>query len=154
MFLKIKLHGEILLLLAFYVPPPFSLAILTAGFGFKALHPSIPVVWLEDFNNVLDPNMDRLCRSTTTPPPAHPTRFARMLTDFNLVDTWRFRNSITRAYSCFSPSHHSMSRIDLILLSQSLLLRLAGVGLFPSSLSDHCPYLTMLSLPNHQPHGG
>lgn len=49
MFLSVKLHGEMMLLLAFYVPLPFSLAVLTAGFGYMALHPSIPVVWLGDF---------------------------------------------------------------------------------------------------------
>lgn len=150
-FLKVKLHGEILLLLAFYVPPPFSSAILTAGFGFMALQPSIPVVWLGDFNNVHDPNMDRLCRSTTAPPPAHPTWFARMLSDFNLIDTWRSKNPTMRSNSCFSPSHHSMSRIDLVLLSQFLLPRLVGVGFSSRSLSDHCPYWTTLSLPHNKP---
>lgn len=140
--MKVKIHGDVLLLLAFYVPPPFNSTTLSIGFGFMAMHPSISVLWLGGFN-VLDPSIDRLCRSTTTLPPTHPTRFARMLLDFNLVDTWRTINPTTKAYSCYSMSH-----IDLILISQSLQPRLTAAGFSPRSLSDHCPYWATLSLPH------
>lgn len=64
-FFKAKLHGEMILLLAFYVPPQFQSSILSEGFNFMALHPNVPAMWLGDFNNVLDPTLDRLTNSFT-----------------------------------------------------------------------------------------
>lgn len=149
--LKAKIHGDTLLLMAFYVPPPFSAGVIAAGFDFMALHPGTPAVWLGDFNNVLDPAIDRLNTSTTEPMASHPTRFARLLSDFNLVDAWRTRNPADKRFSCFSTSHRAMSRIDLILVSKVLLPRLLDAGFSPRSLSDHCPYWAMLSVPHNRP---
>lgn len=142
--LKAKLLGDLILILAFYVRPPFNSTVLVAGFDFMALYPNIPAIWLGDFNNVLDPALDRMSRSAPLPVSPHPTRFARLLTDFNLADTWRARNPTSRAYSCFSTSHHSMSSIDLILVSKTLLPRLTDIGFSPRSLPllDHTPSST------------
>lgn len=114
-FLKVKIHGDPILLLAYYVPPPFQFSTLTKGFDFMAMYPNTPAIWLGDFNTVLDPTLDRLAGSLSTTAPRHPTRFARLLDDFNLVDTWRYKHPTLRAYSCFSTSyvpHRSYSYIQ------------------------------------------
>lgn len=61
---KAKLYGEMILLMAFYVPPPFQTSSLVEGFNFMALHPNVPAMWLGDFNNVLDPTLDRMTSSS------------------------------------------------------------------------------------------
>lgn len=151
-FLRAKLHGDMILLLAFYVPPPFQFTVLTEGFNFMAMHPAVPAIWLGDFNNILDTTLDRMVGSPPSQVPTHSTRFARLNNDFNLADTWRHRKHTVRAFSCFSASHDSMSRIDLILVSKSLLPRLTDVGFSPRSISDHCLYWARFSLPHTHTH--
>lgn len=41
-FLIARLHGDLVLLMAFYVPPPFNSATLSGGFSFMVLHPIHP----------------------------------------------------------------------------------------------------------------
>ena len=139
-FLHVKINGLELLLLAIYIPPPFQFEVLTDGLAFMSQFPTVPAVWLGDFNNVVDRDLDRL---SSTPPgnPSHThTRFGRLLLDLALVDTWRHRYPSDRMYSCFSTSHNTMSRIDLILVSRTLLPILGNVGFNPRALSDHSSY--------------
>lgn len=74
------------------------------------------------------------------------TRFGKLLADLNLVDTWRHRHPKDRVFSCFSTSYNSMSRIDLILISHTLLPTLGEVRFNPRVLSDHTPYWITLRI--------
>lgn len=47
------------------VPPPFQFAVLQEVVTFKAKHPSVPAIWLGDFNITIKPNHDRI--SSTAP---------------------------------------------------------------------------------------
>lgn len=67
-FLYAAIYGEPIPLLALYVPSPFNSIILTNGFSFMALYPSVPAAWLGDFNMTLDPSLDKLHPT----PPAQP----------------------------------------------------------------------------------
>lgn len=84
-------------MLAIYIPPPpFQFTVLTEGLAFMAQFPSVPAIWLGDFNNVSHRHLDRL---TVTPPDDHihaQTRFGKLLTD--LVDTWRHRYPSDRTF--------------------------------------------------------
>lgn len=102
--------------------------------------PTVPVIWLGDFNNVVNGHLDRLSITSHNHPPRLYTIFGRLLADLTLVDTWRHRYPQDRAFSCFSTTHNSMSRIDLILISRTLLPLLGEVGFNPRVLSDHAPY--------------
>lgn len=95
----------------------------------------------------LTPAWTRLHINTPVPTQSQSTRFAKLVENFNLVDTWRSVHPDAQAYSCFSSAYHSMSRIDLLLISSSLLPRLQDAGIFPRSLSDHSPCWTTLRLP-------
>lgn len=74
-----------MLLLAYYVPPPFQFNILTEGLAFMSQFPTVPAIWLGDFNTVVDPSLDRLASVPTTPTPSH-ARFGKLLSEFALVD--------------------------------------------------------------------
>lgn len=87
MFLYATLFGELILLLAFYVPPPFCSVVLTKGFSFMAHHPTVPVIWLGGFNITLTPSLDKLYTTLPSQPSAQVTQFARLIADFKLVDT-------------------------------------------------------------------
>lgn len=120
-FMHVKIYGEPFLLLAFYVPSPFSATIIVEGLIYMSRYPNVQTIWLGDFNETLNPNLDRLRPSDSQMSAPQDTRFFRILTNFHLIDTWKYLNPQVKKYSCFSSTHNSMSRIDLILLSQSLL---------------------------------
>lgn len=48
LFLHASAGGSEVLLLAFYVPPPFAFTVLQAGVAFMAKHPSVPTIWAGD----------------------------------------------------------------------------------------------------------
>lgn len=97
LFLHASVGGLEVLLLAFYVPPPFQFAILKEGVAFMSKHPTVLAIWMGDFNMVIDPLLDRLHSSTT--PLARPalTRFGRFLSEFALTVTWRLKYPTTPA---------------------------------------------------------
>lgn len=86
-FLHCTISGTQYLIMAFYVPPPYTSNLINEGFLFMEKHPTIPVIWLGDFSIVLDPSVDRLQLSRDAQPP-NITRFGRTLTEFSLTDTW------------------------------------------------------------------
>lgn len=47
-FLHAVIYGEPILILALYVPPPFNSSLLSESFGFMALYPATPAIWLGD----------------------------------------------------------------------------------------------------------
>lgn len=104
-----------MLILAIYVPLPFCSSLILEGLGYMASLPAVPALWLGDFNMTLKPSLDRL--QVMAPPIDLPTstRFAKLICSFNLLDTWRSVHSDAWEYLCYSSSHHSVSRIDLIL---------------------------------------
>lgn len=150
-FLRVKLYGEPFLLLACYIPPPFCTEVITEGFAFMSHFPSIPAVWLGDFNNVLDPSLDRTRVGTSPSGHMHQTRFSKLMSTFNLIDTWRYKYPKGLAYSCFSSTHNSLSRIDFIMISHILASRLKEVAFCPRLLSDHSPYWITISTSTTRP---
>ena len=78
-FLSAKVYGEPLLILAFYVPPPFSVSIILEGLSHMAKYPTTQVVWLGDFNTVLNATLDKLHTSQLTAGPARDTRFYELI---------------------------------------------------------------------------
>lgn len=59
-FLLCSLGGFKCIVAAMYIPPPFNSDPLKKLAQFMALHPGIPVLALGDFNNVVDPRLDRM----------------------------------------------------------------------------------------------
>lgn len=93
-----------------------------------------------DFNMVINPTLDHMGQSVAaTSPPTH-TKLYRMLTDFALVDPWRYRHPLSRVYTCFSATHNSMSSIDFIFVFAIFLPELTDAGFAPRTLSGHTPY--------------
>lgn len=137
--------------MAFYVPPPFSISIILEGIAFMAKHPAVQAVWMGDFNSTMNDTVDRLRPPTLAAGKSGNTKLYNITSSIHLVDTWRDKFPSTQAYSCFSSTHNSMSRIDFILVSQKLLPRLSKVSFEPRLLSDHSPYSITISLPLNNP---
>uniref|UniRef100_H3AQI4 Endonuclease/exonuclease/phosphatase domain-containing protein n=1 Tax=Latimeria chalumnae TaxID=7897 RepID=H3AQI4_LATCH len=91
-----------------------------------------------DFNCPLDTIVDR-----SSPIPVGQTRMARVMrasmTEYGLVDAWRHLHPKTREYSHYSHAHDSFSRIDLILISASLIHQVKECKFLSRYISDHSP---------------
>lgn len=145
-FISAKLYGEPFLILAFYVPPPFSITIILEGVSFMARYPTVQAVWMGDFNSTMNDALDRLRPLTLAAMRTNDTKLHKITSSIHLIDTWRHKFPHTKAYSCFSSTHNSMSRIDFILISKQLLPRLLTVSFGPRLLSDHSFYSITLSV--------
>lgn len=132
--------------MAIYIPPPFQFTVLKEELSFMSQFPIVLAIWLGDFNNIANWELDRLLLTSPDNPIHSHTRFGKLLADLALIDIWRHRYPQDRVFSGFSATHNSMSRIDLILISRSLLPMLGNVGFNPRILSDHAPYWAEIRL--------
>lgn len=80
-FLHCTLYGMQYLIMAYYIPPPYNSNLVNEGFLYMAQHPTIPAIWLGDFNMILNPAADRLQLSQNAQLP-NTTRFGRTLQNF------------------------------------------------------------------------
>lgn len=127
--------GEMpVLLLACYVPPPYSSEVVKEGLSFMAQYPTVPAVWMGDFNMTMNPYLVRPVQDGTRANETQQTRLSRLMEE---IDVWRYRNPKEREYTCHSTSYATMSRIGHILVSKALLPKLSGAGFAPRALSDH-----------------
>lgn len=55
-----------MLILAFYIPPPFQFAVLKEDLAFMAQHPTVPAAWIGDFNMVMTDTWTLKYPTTTT----------------------------------------------------------------------------------------
>lgn len=101
LFLHAKINGLELLILAIYIPPPFQFNVPTEGLTFMSQFPTVPAVWMGDFNNVIDTGLERLALVLSNNPSHSHTRFD-LLNEPALVDTWRHSHPQDKVFSCFS----------------------------------------------------
>lgn len=102
-------------------------------------HSHCPIILAGDFNTVLDPTLDksdrlknkRICNSTKT--------IKQFMSEFGLGDSWRLQHPDTAGYTFFSPVHHSYSRIDYFLTSNSIIPNISDSTIHPIIISDHAP---------------
>lgn len=134
-FMHAFIGGAPLLLIASYTPPPpYRAEVVTEGLAFIAQHPTVPAIWMGDFNNTMSPTIDHPTQPVAQMAEPRQTRLSCTMTEFALVNVWR-QNPTTRAYTCHSTSHNTMSRIDYVLVSQALLPKITGLGIAPRTLS-------------------
>lgn len=94
------------------------------------------IVLAGDFNEVMDPCLDR---SIYKGPLSTKSRSAvhMLKDDAGLIDAWRLINPSKREYTFFSHCHKSYSRIDLFLVSNSLINCVMSCSIKSIALTDH-----------------
>lgn len=141
-FLHATIGGNSLLILACYTPPLFSIEVVLKGLAFMAQNPSVPAVWMGDFNQTMSPILDRPGLGDTSRVIPHQTRLCRLFTEFALTDVWRWQNPTKKAYTCHSVGSDTMSRIDFILVSNSLFPKITeSGGIRPLTLLDNSIFI-------------
>lgn len=124
-FLDAMISGFEFLIITYYAPH-FNLQCCTMGSrSWHNIQRSQP--WLGDFNMVVDPALDKLAQGPSSTLPPTVMRFGHMMREFALVDTWRHKYPSSHSYSCYSSSHSTVSHIDYIFVSPSLLMKIVDV---------------------------
>uniref|UniRef100_A0A803JZM0 Reverse transcriptase domain-containing protein n=1 Tax=Xenopus tropicalis TaxID=8364 RepID=A0A803JZM0_XENTR len=129
-----------LIIVNLYMPPPFTITTLDTISKKLADLPTAPTCYMGDFNALMNPQIDKLN-------PPFPTGNKLMWTKaLGLTDAWRWKNPDQKVYSCHSTTHHSLTRIDLALVTSELLPRITKIQYLPRALSDHSPLSLTLNI--------
>lgn len=97
-----------------------------------------PIIIAGDFNTVLNPTIDRSSNHNARTWNSTDT-LNHLIEDFGLGDSWRLKHPTKQQYTFHSPVHHSYSRIDLILTSNSIMSQITDQHIHPILISDHAP---------------
>lgn len=91
-----------------------------------------------DFNCTLNPSLDR---STGTDHSHHVSRctIKRFMKDLKLLDIWRELHQQIKAYSCYSATYQTYSRIHYFLISSDLVSKVKSNEYYNIVISDHAP---------------
>lgn len=128
-----------------YIPPPFSPDLLYTVLEKAAPFCPGKLLVIGDFNAIISPDMDR-----PVPPKNHSTDLLTWAQAMGLEEIWRWRHPACRAYSCFSASHKTASRIDLAFSNPALLADVVEATYLPSGLSDHSPLVVEFCSPAYR----
>lgn len=90
-----------------------------------------------DLNATLIPRLDSSTGKSSISPTSL-TKMRTLLADLSLVDVWRMLHPSTKDYTYYSPAHTSYSRLDYLLISQSLLDYSPSASIGP--LVRSCPH--------------
>lgn len=95
----------------------------------------VPLIFGGDFNIVSMPKLDRSssCRKARIPR----VGIQYMTKRLHLLDIWRTLHPLERDFTCLSAAHGTLSRIDHLLISDSLFSRVIETSIEPICISDH-----------------
>jgi len=99
----------------------------------------LPVIIAGDFNSILDPSIDRSGNPGNKPIWQSTLTIKQFMTDYGLADSWRLQHPSSREYSFITPVHHSYSRLDFFLTSNSMISNISQSSIHPIIISDHAP---------------
>lgn len=100
-----------------------------------------PIILAGDLNIVLSNDIDRHGAAARGGSPLE-----ACVRPYNLVEAWRWKNPDTKAYSCYSFTFNTLSRLDMYFVSGEMLLRVVGVQYLPRAILDHSPLLLTIDM--------
>lgn len=141
LFIKGLINGEKYTLATLYAPNNaqelFIATTLTLLGKFKEGH----VIVGGDFNNILNHQWDKTYKKDyktgNLSKKPETSKLQHLIDQHDLKDIWRIQNTGVRDYTYFSPTHNIFTRIDLLLVSQSLINRVLNTNIGLRTLSDH-----------------
>lgn len=107
-----------------------------------------PILMGGDFNLVHDAMLDR----SKCPLPADrvlSASFTELQKTLGVSDVWRCVNPLSREYTFYSKVHNSYSRIDYLLISNSIIQNTINSEIHSLLISDHAPTSITISLDLH-----
>ena len=144
LFLLLKINDMLLTVVNVYGPNNDNNDFFDSLHSLLAQNGEEPLIIGGDFNTVLDPNLDRYPNSIQNHPKCH-LSLQNILTDFELVDIWRFKNQTTQKYTWNTNDFKMGSRIDFFIISQSLVSSVKRSNITFGYKTDHSLVSLVLS---------
>ena len=113
--------------------------------GLMAIDTGPPLVWVGDYNCILDGCKDRSPQKTNTKPQMTKT-LKEAVYNLDLCDIWRTHNPERKEFTCYSSTHDTYSRLDRIYISKSISESVTNIQHLARYISYHAPVLMEMSL--------
>ncbi len=143
-FIRCKIYNNRLALVSIYGQNETDSAFLTQISKTLLEEIDCPLVVGGDFNADINPALDKSQSDTTANPSSK--LLNKFITELNLINLWRIRNTKSKDFTFFSNRHKTFSRIDYIFLSPSLISSNSSISILPILLSDHSAVLCSVPL--------
>lgn len=145
LFVKGTLGGSMVTLVNLYLPNTNQITFLEPVLTKLGEFAEGAVILGGDMNFIMDPTLDS---SKTTSQLSYTAlkRLKKSFYAFHLVDVWRILHPNQRDYTFYSHPHDSYTRIDLIMMPQSLLSRVTAASIGSITFSDHAPVMVDIDL--------
>ena len=101
---------------------------------------SSTLIWLGDYNCVLDGQADRDPPKLDTKP-CMTKSLGEAIQNLALCDIWRIQHPGNKDYTCYSTTHGTYTRLDRIYVTETLSQRITKTQHLARYLSDHSPVL-------------
>ena len=108
-------------------------------FSILSAHSDKTLIVGGDLNIVLNPQIDKVSKTSNSNPGESADTVKQYMSDFGLCDVWRSSHPALREYTFFSTVHHSYSRLDYFLASNSMIKGISDTRIHPITISDHAP---------------
>ncbi|XP_054631650.1 E3 ubiquitin-protein ligase znrf1 isoform X1 [Dunckerocampus dactyliophorus] len=116
-----------------------------AFFSSLSAHLDTSMISGGDLNLVFNPEVDRSSPAGRHRESQSTSILKKYMNDFGLCDAWRSYHPTHREYTYFSPVHHTYSRIDYFLTSNSVISDISNIHIHPITISDHAPVSLFLT---------
>lgn len=130
------MHSLPVVIMGIYNPPPATMKVLKEAIIFMSEYPDAHVICMGDFNMWLNPKLDRFGKNIQRGMVGSKS-LERFTSEVGWFDLWRIRNPDTRTYSWHAPGRGCMSRINLAMGNEKMLLMVQSVKYMSRGVSDH-----------------
>lgn len=143
--LVLLINNQAYTFVAVYIPPQFTVALWEALMAGVLQVAEGPIILAVDLNAVLSPDINRYGAATRGSSPLE-----ACVRPYNLEEAWRWKNPDTKAYSCYSSTFNTLSRLDMCFVSREMLPRVVGVQYLPCAILNHSPLLLTIDMERPQ----
>uniref|UniRef100_H3AYR5 Endonuclease/exonuclease/phosphatase domain-containing protein n=1 Tax=Latimeria chalumnae TaxID=7897 RepID=H3AYR5_LATCH len=114
----------------------------------------IPLIVGGDFNQIIDPYLDRSRVEKLWKPPPDREALYGFISGCGLVDIWRLVHPQSLEFTFRSAPHNTRTRIDMLLISKNIVNSVKSCEIGIRALSDHAPVDLMLQWETGMPKKG
>uniref|UniRef100_A0A3P9HST3 exodeoxyribonuclease III n=1 Tax=Oryzias latipes TaxID=8090 RepID=A0A3P9HST3_ORYLA len=143
--INISIQNKDFCIASIYGPNADDSSFFHRFFTSLSAHSDSTIIIGGDVNLVLDPELDRLSTAANQRTWQSASILKQYMNDLGLCDAWRSCHPNTKGFTFFSPVHHSHSRLDYLLVSNSLLKEIKSSNIHPIIISDHAPVSVTIS---------
>uniref|UniRef100_H3AAD4 exodeoxyribonuclease III n=1 Tax=Latimeria chalumnae TaxID=7897 RepID=H3AAD4_LATCH len=139
LILIMKINNTRMALANIYAPSTLDMMFFTTLQALLIEVQDIPLIVGGDFNQIIDPYLDRSRVEKLQKPPPDREALLGLISGCGLVDIWRLVHPQSLEFIFCSSPHNTRTRIDMFLISKYLVNSVKSCEIGIRALSDHAP---------------